>query len=227
MVVGFVKVCGITSEEDALLAVAMGADAIGFHFGPTSRQVRPVDVYDIVRRIPPEITTVGVFVNEDPARVAKISHQCNLKVAQLHGAFTAENVRAVRRVVRAVFCAFEQHDQRLERIRDYPCDAIVVKAVPRPGEDAPFDWEQSAVPSHSAKWILGAQQPESVAQVIADYEPWGVDALGGVEEEAGKKDARLLRSYVANATAAFAELERSNPGHHNNAELYDWRDDGT
>ena len=223
----FVKVCGITTEEDALLAVAMGADALGFHFGPTSRQVRPVDVYDIVRRIPPEITTVGVFVNDEPARVAKVTQQCNLKVAQLHGIYGPDHVKAVRRAVRAVFCAFEPGDQRLAQLRDFACDAVLVKATPRPGEDAPFDWEQTAVPSTSSNIILGAQQPETVAQIIADYEPWGVDALGGVEIEPGKKDARLLRAYVANATAAFEELERSRPRTDDGIDLYDWRDDGT
>ncbi|MGA1542659.1 MAG: phosphoribosylanthranilate isomerase, partial [Ilumatobacteraceae bacterium] len=65
----FVKICGITSEEDALLAVAMGADAVGFVFAPSPRQVSAQTVYDITRRLPPEILTVGVFRDELPDRV--------------------------------------------------------------------------------------------------------------------------------------------------------------
>ena len=74
----FVKICGITSEEDALLAVAMGADAVGFVFAPSSRQMQPVQAYDIVRRLPPDILTVGVFRDEAPQRVVDIVHQVGL-----------------------------------------------------------------------------------------------------------------------------------------------------
>ncbi len=62
----FVKICGITNEDDALLAVAMGADAVGFIFAPSTRQVAPQRAYDITRRLPPEILTVGVFRDELP-----------------------------------------------------------------------------------------------------------------------------------------------------------------
>ena len=65
----FVKICGITNEDDALLAVALGADAIGFVFAPSVRQVAVQKVYDITRRIPAEILTVGVFRDEHPKRV--------------------------------------------------------------------------------------------------------------------------------------------------------------
>ncbi len=68
----FVKICGITTEADALLAVAMGADAVGFVFAPVTRKVIPEDVRDIVRRLPPEIVTVGVFRDEHPERVVEI-----------------------------------------------------------------------------------------------------------------------------------------------------------
>ncbi len=65
----FVKICGITNEEDALLAVAMGADAVGFVFAPSPRQVSAQVVYDITRRLPPEILTVGVFKDDLPDRI--------------------------------------------------------------------------------------------------------------------------------------------------------------
>src|SRR2546422_4652298 len=92
----FVKVCGVTNEDDALLAVAMGADAVGFVFAPSPRQVHPEVVRDIVRRLPPEIITVGVFRNETPERVIDVVGRTGLKGAQLHGGETAEDLRLVR-----------------------------------------------------------------------------------------------------------------------------------
>ena len=81
----FVKICGITNEDDALLAVAMGADAVGFIFAPSPRQVAAQQVYDITRRLPPEILTVGVFRDEHPERVIDTVNRAGLKAAQLHG----------------------------------------------------------------------------------------------------------------------------------------------
>ena len=92
----FVKICGITSEDDALLAVAMGADAVGFVFAPSPRQVPVQQVYDITRRLPPEILTVGVFRDEHPKRVVEIVHRSGVKGAQLHGNESADDRRRGR-----------------------------------------------------------------------------------------------------------------------------------
>ena len=87
----FVKICGTTTEEDALLAVAMGADAVGFIFAPSPRQVSPGRVRDIVRRLPPEVLTVGVFRDELPERVVEVVNSSGLRGAQLHGRETPEH----------------------------------------------------------------------------------------------------------------------------------------
>src|SRR4051812_47060518 len=93
----FVKICGITSEEDALLAVAMGADAVGFVFAPSTRQVAARLVHDIVRRLPPEVLTVGVFRDEGAQRVVDVVNGAGLRAAQLHGRETAEQTAWVRK----------------------------------------------------------------------------------------------------------------------------------
>ena len=98
----FVKICGITTEDDALFAVAMGADAVGFVFAPSPRQVAVQTVYDITRRLPPEILTVGVFRDEAPARVIDMVHRAGLKAAQLHGHETADMVAEVAQQIRWV-----------------------------------------------------------------------------------------------------------------------------
>jgi len=95
----FVKICGITSEDDALLAVALGADALGFVFAPSPRQVTASRVYDITRRLPPEILTVGVFRDELPDRVVDITQRAGLKAAQLHGRESRTQVEQVNKYI--------------------------------------------------------------------------------------------------------------------------------
>ena len=89
----FVKICGITNEEDALLSVAVGADAIGFVFAPSKRKIPVSKVADIVRRLPNDILTVGVFKDELPERVIKIINETGLMAAQLHGTESPSNVK--------------------------------------------------------------------------------------------------------------------------------------
>ena len=81
----FVKICGITNEEDALMAVALGADAVGFVFAPSTRQVTVGTARDIARRLPPEILTVGVFRDQTPQFVIDRVQTAGLRAAQLHG----------------------------------------------------------------------------------------------------------------------------------------------
>ena len=96
----FVKICGVTNEDDALLAVALGADAIGFVFAPSVRQVAAQRVYDITRRLPPEILTVGVFRDEHPKRVIEIVNASGVRAAQLHGHERPSDVAEVSKHVR-------------------------------------------------------------------------------------------------------------------------------
>ena len=91
----FVKICGITNEDDALLAVAMGADAVGFVFAPSPRQIAVQQAYDITRRLPPEVLTVGVFRDEHPKRVVDLVHRSGVKAAQLHGNERPDDVAEV------------------------------------------------------------------------------------------------------------------------------------
>src|SRR5689334_19908074 len=122
----FVKVCGTTSEEDALLAVAMGADALGFIFAPSPRQVYPTAVADIVKRLPTEVLTIGVFRNESPARVVEVVNGIGLRGAQLHGHETPEQTRWVRERVPFVIKAFPAGNRAVTRAREFGADAVMV-----------------------------------------------------------------------------------------------------
>ncbi len=201
----FVKICGITSEEDALLAVAMGADAVGFIFAPSKRQVAPTLVRDIVRRLPPEILTVGVFRDEAPQRVVDIVHTAGLRAAQLHGHETPDVSRWVRARVRFVVQGFTAGDRNLDRADDYGADAILIDSA-TPGTGELFDWSLAeGAPAGRRVVMAGGLTPDNVADAIERIGPWGVDVATGVEVEggeAGRKDARKVRAFIANAKAA-------------------------
>ncbi len=122
----FVKICGITNEEDALFAVAMGADAVGFVFAPSPRQIQPTQARDIVRRLPHETLTVGVFRDETPQRVAEIVNRS----ASAARSCTAGSARARSRGCASgsgyVIKAFGIDDPALEKVADYEADAIMI-----------------------------------------------------------------------------------------------------
>ena len=200
----FVKICGTTSEEDALLAVAMGADAVGFVFAPSPRQVAPGLVADIVKRLPPEILTVGVFRNEHPERGVEVCNAAGLKAAQLHGRETPEQARWVRARLRWVIQAFPAGDAAVTRAGEYGVDAVLLDN-PTPGSGEVFDWKLAGeAPTGTRLIIAGGLTPDNVAAAVAAVQPWGVDAVSGVEKDPGHKDPVKLRAFVSAARAAAA-----------------------
>jgi len=219
----FVKICGITSEEDALLAVAMDADAVGFIFAPSTRQMAPVLARDIARRLPPEVLTVGVFRDEAPERVVEIVNTAGLRAAQLHGHETPEATHYVRQRVPMVIKGFAAGARDIETADDFGADAVLVDA-PVPGRGELFDWSLTdMVPAGHRMILAGGLTPENVADAVDRVRPWGVDVASGVEIDgspSGRKDPRKVRTFIANARAAApAEWvpDRDAP--------YDWSDD--
>lgn len=198
----FVKVCGTTSEEDALLAVAMGADAVGFIFAPSPRQVSITAVRQIVHRLPPEVVTVGVFRDAGAEQVVKVVNEIGLKAAQLHGHETPEQVQWVVERVPVVINAFPAGSSAIERAAEYGAQIVMLDA-PSPGSGQVFDWRLvEGVPPGSRLLLAGGLTPDNVADAILQAKPWGVDVCTGVEAEPGRKDAVKLRTFVANARAA-------------------------
>lgn len=198
------KICGITNESDALMATAMGADAVGFVFAPSSRQVQPTVVRDIVRRLPPEVLTVGVFRNETPERVVEVVNTAGLRGAQLHGFESAAEAAFVRDRVPFVVKAFAVGHPLLERIDDYEVDAILLDG-PEPGSGNVADWDLARHLAARHRLILaGGLRPDNVAAAITEVAPWGVDVSSGVESSPGHKDVRLTRRFVVAARATDA-----------------------
>jgi phosphoribosylanthranilate isomerase len=218
----FVKICGITSEEDALLAVAMGADAVGFVFAPSSRQVAAGLVRDIVRRLPPEVLTVGVFRDESAQRVVDIVNGTGLRAAQLHGLETADQTMWVRKRVPFVIKAFTAGDPVLDRADDFGADAILVDSH-APGSGEVFDWSLAeGAPLNRRVILAGGLTPENVAEAIDRVHPWGVDVSTGVEASPGHKDARKVREFVLNARAAEPRRYHGDE----EARPFDWQEEG-
>jgi phosphoribosylanthranilate isomerase len=220
----FVKICGITREDDALLAVAMGADAVGFVFAPSKRQIAPSIARDIVKRLPPEILTVGVFRDEAPARVVDIVNGAGLRAAQLHGHESAESTRLVRSRVPLVIKAFPAGDRGLDRADDYGADALLIDAA-RPGSGQTFDWELARrLPEGHRVILAGGLTPVNVADALAPLGPGGVDVSTGVEDsrgEPGQKDARKVKAFIDAAKAAVAPARDPAGG----VLPYDWMQD--
>jgi phosphoribosylanthranilate isomerase len=216
----FVKICGITSEEDALLAVAMGADAVGFVFAPSTRQIAAAQARDIARRLPPEVLTVGVFRNDLPERVVQVMHEAGLMAAQLHGRETVAQVAEVRRRLPRVIKAFTPDDPMIDRIEEFAPWAVMLDA-PHPGGGKVFDWKTTPRPNTERLILAGGLTPENVAEGINEFFPWGVDVSSGVESEPGRKDPVKVREFVRNARAAFKELQKTHPGVLSDAP-YDW-----
>ena len=198
----FVKICGITNEADALMATAMGTDAVGFVFAPSGRRIQPTLARDIARRLPPEILTVGVFRDETPQRVVEVVNTAGLRGAQLHGFESPAEVAWVRQRVPFVIKGFAAGHPLLERLDDYDVDAVLIDGV-EPGAGQTFDWQSVVAMARSTRVLLaGGLRVDNVTEAIGVVRPWGVDVSTGVESAPGHKDVRLVRRFIAAARAA-------------------------
>lgn len=224
----FVKICGITSEADALLCVSFGADAVGFIFAPSSRQISVQLAGDIAKRLPPEILTVGVFRDEAPQRVVEKVQQAGLGAAQLHGHESSQETAWVRARLPMVIKAFPAGDRTISRFADFGADYLLIDG-PNPGSGEVFDWMLAeGVADPNRLIVSGGLRPDNVAQAVAHLRPYGVDVNSGVESAPGRKDPLKVHDFIANARAAetqAAELHDDPPADAlGEDEPYDWRD---
>jgi phosphoribosylanthranilate isomerase len=193
-----VKICGITNIEDALLAVKLGADALGFIFAESPRRVDPETVAGIVSQLPPFVSKVGVFVDEDKEMVAKIAHLCGLDTLQFHGVEPPEYcARFQEKVIKALRV---KNAESLEVLSSYSVDAFLldthVEGVPG-GTGITFDWSFAVEAKKYGRIILsGGLNPENVAEAIKLVRPYAVDVSSGVEMRTGKKDPEKLKAFI-------------------------------
>ncbi len=195
-----VKICGVTSATDAIMAAQAGADAVGFNFYPPSpRYLDPEDVLPIRLNLPPFVAAVGVFVDAPATRVAEVMERCRLDYAQLHGRESPRTVERLKdyRVIKAVRVAGEADLKDLAR---YDVEAFLLdaKVKGRPGGTGQtLDWELARAAASRARIVLaGGLRPENVAQAVWEARPYAVDVASGVEQEPGVKSRELVSRFI-------------------------------
>ena len=213
----FVKICGVTTEEDALLAVGLGASAIGFILAPSPRQLAATRIGDIVKRLPPDTVTIGVFRDEAPQRVVDIVNHTGLTGAQLHGHETPATTAYVKERVNLVIKAFPAGSPRLQDADKFGADLVLVDS-PTPGSGRLVDFAVLEGLGDASRLVLaGGLTPENVTEAIHRVAPFGVDVATGVESSPGVKDPRKVAAFIAAARAA-APVRPQQPD-----EPFDWR----
>jgi len=195
-----IKICGITSEADANVAVESGANAIGFNFYRKSpRFVTAERAGAIASRIRGEYLRVGVFVNASEEELATVSAAVPLDVVQLHG--TAES-RIARRAWRAIAAG----TQIAAGQRGFEAYLLDTATPLYGGSGETFDWRLAA--DFPYRCILaGGLDRSNVAEAVRIARPWGVDACSRLESEPGRKDATRVREFVRAAAEAARMLE--------------------
>ena len=198
-----IKICGITNEGDAQVAVAAGADALGFvMYRKSPRWVEPSVARSIIAGLPPFVLPVGVFVNEDVAAVRTLMDECGFALAQLHGDETAVYCQQLGRPVlkalrvkdRGSFLALAEFHGRAS-VRGFLIDAFSDQAYGGTGHTV--DWTLAAEAARSVPILLaGGLTPSNVAEAIAQVRPYGVDVSSGVEASPGKKDHEKVKAFI-------------------------------
>ena len=198
-----IKICGITNIVDALAAVELGVDMLGFVFyGRSKRCVEVKTVRSIINELPGSILKVGVFVDEERDKVLDIAADASLNILQFHGDETPE------------YCAFFKDDYKvmkafrikdgmsLRNVNDYMADYYLFDTYQKSsagGTGKSFDWKLLKDFEVLKPFILsGGLTPDNVGRAISELAPYGVDVSSGVESSPGKKDIELIKKFVAN-----------------------------
>ncbi len=203
-----VKICGITTIEDALQAVEAGADALGFVFYDKSpRCIAPEKAAEIVKALPPFVLAVGLFVNADIVFLNETADYCRLDIVQLHGDETPDFCSMVKRRVVKVFRIRDA--QSLEPMKDYRVAGYLLDAYSPQvygGTGSTFNWEIARNARKNGPIILaGGLTPDNVREAVETVGPYAVDVSSGVEAAPGRKDPVKVRKFVQNAKGFLEE----------------------
>jgi phosphoribosylanthranilate isomerase len=218
--VTWTKICGTTNLADAMLAVSAGADAVGFVFAPSPRQIHPEAAAEIIAALPAQVAKIGVTVDQSPEVLGELAQNAGLTGIQLQGSEPADQLWAYRSALgsRKIIKALQAHriqeagDDYLDEYLGATefLDAVLLDAgvAGQPGgTGVPFDWEALLpfvlrIKQSMPVIIAGGLTAQNVQQAMRRFEPWGVDVASGVERERGHKDEEKVRAFVNAVHAA-------------------------
>jgi phosphoribosylanthranilate isomerase len=222
----WIKICGNTNLEDAQLAAELGADALGFIFAASKRQMTAAQVAAIARELPENVERVGVFDSRNPDLIANAAQVAGLTSVQLHGGFDAELLEHLNEIL----VDGQKIIQTLQWPLDDPSSAARIADELRQlealditdkvlidskigsvsgGTGIAFDWAAARTLFASAPRglhliVAGGLKPDNVARAIAELAPWGVDVSSGVEASVGRKDPTRMAQLIQNARTEAA-----------------------
>jgi phosphoribosylanthranilate isomerase len=195
-----VKICGITSVADGLIAAEAGAHMIGLMFYDQSpRHITLQQAIAISRELPPSVSRVGVFVNPDESFVLRAIGECGLSLLQFHGdepsdfctQFGVMSLKALR----------IRNAESLLQLQNFHTDAFLLDAYSKQGLGGTgeiFNWELAVTAQRFGKpiFLAGGLTPENVAGAVQKVNPFAVDVSSGVESAPGKKDAAKVKAFI-------------------------------
>ncbi|MFI5998924.1 phosphoribosylanthranilate isomerase [Streptomyces sp. NPDC051366] len=190
----FVKICGLKTANDVDVAVAAGADAVGFVFAAGSpRTIDAAAARELAARVPAGVLTVGVFRGQPVEEVRRLAEESGVRGVQLHGDEGPEYYEALRAEGRTLLRATAEH---VERCGEYGEDLLLLDA-PDPGSGKPWNWGSAEFTAPEGHWLLaGGLTPGNVREAVETTGAWGVDVSSGVERERGVKDPALIRAFI-------------------------------
>ncbi len=211
----WIKICGNTSLDDALLAANAGADALGFVFADSPRHVTAGQVAAITPHLPASVEKIGVFVEAPVEEIVSTVRACGLTGVQIHSVTLSELPARLRaelasnlRILRVVHFGPGALQYAHAYFEDPNVNAVLVDSrtvTAVGGTGIPFDWAEASQTLFQSEErpkplvAAGGLTPENVAEAIATLRPWGVDVVSGVEAAPGRKDPAKVRAFIANA----------------------------
>ncbi len=190
-----IKICGITNREDAMMSAEFGADAVGFIFAPSKRKTNPTMAREIIKKLPPFITTVGVFMDMSLDEVNQIVEYTGIDIVQLHGSESGNYCSRIKRKVikRISVNNNDTTDMLISRMEKYRVPAYLLD--PGTGSGKVFNWDL-AYGIDFPLIIAGGLTPDNVGDVIRLLNPYGVDVVSGVEQSPGRKDKQKVKRFI-------------------------------
>lgn len=198
----FIKICGITNLDDALVAVEAGADALGFNFyEPSPRYIAPSAAREIVEQLAATVLTVGVFVNEESQAVRSIANKAGVKALQLHGDESPDYCRAFAADFYVIKTLAVSDSFDPKQSQAYDVEAIMLDTKDnrlRGGTGRVFDWSVAQEVNQLVPklYLAGGLSPENVAEAVATVRPYALDACSALEHRPGIKNHERMRVFV-------------------------------